>query len=227
MQPDTPTLTALTSACAVLSQVQALCTVPWGQLQVIPYYARVAASLTPIFPEVAPGECFPSFRSCVACLCEDCYRQLQDAGKFVNIATVCMESAALSVGIMSKLESDFRGQQRHKDASGRTLESRLRTSRYLGDRHDMQNMTIAYPLLLSCIQKRLKDADTARHEHSGVNRRAGEVPACRIWDGVQRAQGHARRLWREQRGRGCGAARHCGPLLVPAAGDARPHGQHG
>ncbi len=35
---------------------------------------------------------------------------------------------------MSKLEANFRGQQRHKDASGRTLESRLRTSRYLGER---------------------------------------------------------------------------------------------
>ena len=39
----------------LLLQVQALCTVPWGQLQVIPYYARIAASLSPVFPEVAPG----------------------------------------------------------------------------------------------------------------------------------------------------------------------------
>jgi hypothetical protein len=38
------------------AQVQALSDVPWGQLQVIPYYARVAASLNAVFPEIAPGE---------------------------------------------------------------------------------------------------------------------------------------------------------------------------
>ena len=37
------------------TQVEALCNVPWGQLQVIPYYARIAATLNPIFPEFAPG----------------------------------------------------------------------------------------------------------------------------------------------------------------------------
>ena len=35
-------------------------------------------------------------------------------------------------GILSKLQADFRAQQRHKDATSRTLESRLRTARYLG-----------------------------------------------------------------------------------------------
>ena len=35
---------------------------------------------------------------------------------------------------MVKLEADFRTQQRYKDATSRTLESRLRTARYLGAR---------------------------------------------------------------------------------------------
>ena len=33
---------------------------------------------------------------------------------------------------MAKLESDFRVQQRYKDATSRTLEARLRTARYMG-----------------------------------------------------------------------------------------------
>ena len=112
-------------------QVEALCNVPWGQLQVIPYYARIAATLNPVFPELAAGAahvcwiaCCKSFAPVPAC--------------FPSSTNMCTSAISnqmlLSTGIMSKLEANFRGQQRHKDASGRTLESRLRTSRYLGER---------------------------------------------------------------------------------------------
>ena len=70
--------------------------------------------------------CYAAWGTSMACACsrvDSCHCDDGDADK---------QHCDIVAGIMAKVESDFRIQQRFKDATSRTLENRLRTARYLG-----------------------------------------------------------------------------------------------
>ena len=105
--------------------MKALSQVPRGSLQVIPYYARIAATLNTVFPEIALG----AFRLLLARMVT---QHCSGDGSLRYQGFKHNKRGLGRAGILSKLQADFRAQQRHKDATSRTLESRLRTARFLG-----------------------------------------------------------------------------------------------
>lgn len=113
-------------------QMKALCEVPRNGLQLLPYYARITATLSRVFPDIGQGDFAPRRLGCqpaaASTAATSCVPSLllpgSERGK---------ESACRLTGVEHHLESEFRLLQRRRDVVGRNAEARLCNVRFLGE----------------------------------------------------------------------------------------------
>ena len=162
----------------VLLQMKALCEVPRNGLQLLPYYARITATLSRVFPDIGQGDfaprrpgCQPAAASTAATSCvpplllPDCER-----GK---------EFAHRLTGAEHHLESEFRLLQRRRDVVGRNAEARLGNVRFLGEL--VKFRLIPFGAVLSRLKVRLGPTSLRMPAGNMMTLRLDILPHAKVW----------------------------------------------